>query len=108
MELRYDLMKMADLDRFKNLLGHYKKIPETGLIYGLTSNARETYMDHDDEECWTEMALLFVTPSLADVLAAGEMFTNWAKNNHPQHNLKQVGQEQLPEDSKRYWLYILR
>jgi hypothetical protein len=108
MELRYDLMKMKDLERFKKLLGHYKKIPKTGLTYGLTDNARETYMDHDDEECWEEMALLFVTPSLQDVHSAADIFMDWAMQQHPTHTLKRVNMDALALDAKRYWLYILR
>lgn len=108
MDLRYDLMKMADLQRFKNLLGHYKKIPQGGLIFGLTDNARETYMDHDDEECWDEMALLFVTKSMDDVLEAEQIFCHWAGEKHPSQPLKRVGTTTLTPDSSRYWLYILR
>ena len=108
MDLRYDLMKMADLQRFKTLLGHYKKIPERGLIFGLTDNARETYMDHDDEEQWDEMALLFVTKSMEDVLHAEQIFSAWATQTHPSQPLRRVGQMALTPDSSRYWLYILR
>jgi hypothetical protein len=107
-ELRYDLMKMSDLERFRNLLGHYKKIPASGLTFGLTDNARETYMDHDDEESWEEMALLFVTKHLSDVMEAESIFTSWANVSHPQHALRRVGAMSLVPDSSRYWLYILR
>jgi len=101
-------MKMADLQRFKTLLGHYKKIPESGLIYGLTDNARGTYMDHDDEEQWNEMALLFVTKSNDDVLEAERIFCSWARESYPSHSLKRVGAATLTPQSSRYWLYILR
>ena len=101
-------MKMSDLERFRNLLGHYKKIPTRGLIFGLTDNARETYMDHDDEEQWEEMALLFVTKHLNDVMEAESIFTNWAQSSYPQHALNRVGATTLAPDSSRYWLYILR
>jgi hypothetical protein len=107
-ELRYDLMKMADLERLKNLLGHYKKIPERGLTYGLTDNARSTYVDHDDEEVWEEMALLFVVKELPLILDAEALFTDWAQTHHAQHALKRVGASSLSLESSRYWLYILR
>ena len=108
MELRYDLMKMADLDRLKNLLGHYKKVPDRGLIFGLTDNARETYMDHDDEERWEEMALLFVTKEFEVIQQAERLFANWATDTYPQHDCRRVGSTVLKPDSSRYWLYILR
>lgn len=108
MELRYDLMKMADLERLKNLLGHYKKVPERGLIFGLTDNARETYMDHDDEEAWEEMALLFVTPEFEVIHQAEQLFSDWASSTYPQHDCQRVGATVLRPDSSRYWLYILR
>ena len=108
MELRYDLMKMADLDRFRKLLSHYKKIPEAGLTFGVTDNARETYMDHDDEECWEEMALLFVTKTLADVEKAEEVFLEWAATQHPDIACNCVTLYALDETASRFWLYILR
>jgi len=107
-ELRYDLMKMADLDRLKNLLGHYKKVPEHGLVFGLTDNARETYMDHDDEERWEEMALLFVTKEMEIINEAENIFSSWASSTYPQHELRRVGATVLRPDSSRFWLYILR
>lgn len=108
MELRVDLMKMADLERFRNLLGHYKKISAKGLIFGLTDNARETYIDHDDEEQWEEMALLFVTKSLTQVLDAETIFSSWASGSHSDKPLMRVGATTLTPNSSRYWLYILR
>lgn len=110
MELRTDLMKMADLERFANLLGRYKNIPDLGLVFGLTDNAKQSWWDHEDEQRWEEMTLLFVTKHRADVLKAADMFRQWAATSHPDTACYQVGadDDDLPEGSSRYWLYILR
>lgn len=110
MELRTDLMKMADLDRFGRLLDRFTQIPEFGLVFGLTDNAKATWWDHEDEERWEEMTLLFVTKERDDVLVAGDMFRAWAAANHPKVDCYQVGvdDEELPVGSSRYWVYILR
>ena len=110
MELRTDLMKMADLERFAGLLERYKNIPEMGLVFGLTDNAKATWWDHEDEDRWEEMALLFVTKTRDDVLRAADVFRRWAEQSHGDRPCFQVGveDEELPYDSSRYWLYILR
>jgi hypothetical protein len=110
MELRTDLMKMADLDKFRAILDRYKNIPDIGLVFGLTDNAKGSWWAHEDENRWEEMTLLFVTKSRDDVKAAAEMFRKWAYEAWPQVPCYQVGVEddELPEGSSRYWLYILR
>ncbi len=110
MELRTDLMKMADLQRYRALLDRYKNIPDLGLVFGLTDNAKQSWWDHEDEDRWEEMTLLFVTKSRTDVLAAADMFREWAATAHEGVACYQVGldDEELPEGSSRYWLYILR
>ena len=110
MELRTDLMKMADLGRFRSVLERYRNVPEIGIVFGLTDNAKATWWDHEDEEQWEEMALLFVTKDRGDVLLAADVFRSWAVEAHPGVPCYQVGpeDEDLPHGSSRYWLYILR
>ncbi|MFT7521997.1 MAG: hypothetical protein ACI9MC_004149 [Kiritimatiellia bacterium] len=110
MELRTDLMKMADLDKFKRLLYKYKNIPDLGIVFGLTNSAKGAWATHDDEERWEELTLLFVTKSREDVLSAAGIFRAWAQDEHSNTACYQVGCEdhELPEESSRYWLYILR
>lgn len=110
MELRTDLMKMADLERFKGVLERYRNIPEIGIVFGLTDNAKASWWDHEDEEQWQEMALLFVTKERSGVLAAADVFRAWAAQAHPGVACYQVGtdDDDLPSGSSRYWLYILR
>lgn len=110
MELRTDLMKMAEIDRFRGVLDRYRNIPELGLVFGITDNAKATWWDHEDEARWEEMALLFVTKERADVLVAADIFRAWAADQHPNAACYQVGVDDaaLPAGSSRYWLYILR
>lgn len=110
MELRVDLMKMADLDRFRGVLDKYRNIPDIGLVFGLTDNAKGTWWDHEDEERWEEMILLYVARNREDVLAAADIFRAWAQETHPEVACYQVGpdDDELPADSSRYWLYVLR
>jgi hypothetical protein len=110
MELRTDLMRMRDLERFQSVLSRYKNIPDIGIVFGLTDDAKGSWWDHEDEQRWEEMALLFVTPERDEVLAAADLFRAWASHAHPGVACYQVGadDEELPPDSSRYWLYILR
>lgn len=103
-------MKMADLERFESLLTRYKNIPDLGLVFGLTDNAKQSWWDHEDEQRWEEMTLLFVTKHRADVLDAANRFRRWASREHAGTACYQVGVDdaELPEGSSRYWLYILR
>ena len=107
MELRTDLMKMGELERLAGLLTKYKKVPDEGLFYGLTDNAKESFWDHDDEEKWNEMLLLFVTPTFEDIQRADTMFKEWAATTHPGKPVVCVTDPPQP-GQKRYWIYILR
>lgn len=110
MELRTDLMKMADHERFRGVLDRYRNIPELGIVFGLTDNAKATWWDHEDEDRWEEMALLYVARERTDVLIAADIFRQWAATAHPDTPCYQVGpdDDELPDGSSRYWLYILR
>ncbi len=110
MELRTDLMKMADHERFRGVLDKFTKIPEIGIVFGLTDNAKATWWDHEDENQWEEMILLYVARERADVLVAADILREWASRVHPGVPFYQVGpdDDDLPDGSSRYWLYILR
>ena len=110
MELRTDLMRMRDLDKFQKVLARYRNVPDIGLVFGLTNDAKGSWWDHEDEQRWEEMALLYVTPERHEVLAAADVFRRWAQESHPGVACYQVGFDdaELPEGSSRYWLYILR
>jgi len=110
MELRTDLMKMADLDKSRALIYKYKNIPDLGIVFGLTDNAKGAWAMHEDEERWEELTLLFVTKRREDVMRAAGIFRAWAEGEHSNTACYQVGWEdaELPEGASRYWLYILR
>lgn len=108
MELITDRMKMGDLRLLERLLAHYKKVPEEGLFYGLTANAKHSWFDHADEERWAEMILLFVTKSHDDIIEAERVFHRWAAEAHPGKPVTRVGDPMLPEGSSRYWIYVVR